>query len=66
MTYAVASAPPKEPILALTVRLPISVHERLRVLAFETRRAKGDLIIEAIAMYLDATESVESAAATPD
>jgi predicted DNA-binding protein len=51
--HPIAAAPAKEPMTALTVRLPESLAERLRVLAFRTRRGKGDLIVEALARFLD-------------
>ena len=50
--HPIAAAPAKEPMTALTVRLPESLAERLRV-AFRTRRGKGDLIVEALARFLD-------------
>lgn len=49
----VASAPAKEATDAFTVRVPESMTERLRVLSFQTKRRKGDLIVEALARLLD-------------
>ena len=49
----VASAPPKEPTVAMTVRMSPSLDERLRTLSIRTRRGKGDLIVEALTRFLD-------------
>lgn len=50
-----AQAPPpvEEPRLALTVRLPVSTHERLREAAFRLRLEKQILVDEAILAYLE-------------
>lgn len=62
MTYAigVASAPPKEPKQTVSVSLPVSLHDRLRLVAYDTRRPKSDLIAEAVAQYIDAVERKEA------
>jgi hypothetical protein len=49
----VASAPPKEPMTAFTVRMPEALAERLRLLSNATRRGKGDLVVEALTRFLD-------------
>jgi predicted transcriptional regulator len=38
--------------IPVTTRLDASVHERLRLLAFKTRRKKQDLIQQALESYL--------------
>lgn len=40
-------------LMALTVRIPPDLGERLRAFAFVTRRGKGDLITEALTRFLD-------------
>jgi hypothetical protein len=49
----VEAAPPREPMVAMTVRMPEAMAERLRLLAFKTRRGKGDLVVDALARFLD-------------
>jgi hypothetical protein len=49
-------APPPKLLTALTVRIEPELAERLRVMSFRTRRAKGDLIAEALTRFLDAVE----------
>jgi hypothetical protein len=49
----VEAAPPREPMTAMTVRMPETMAERLRLLAFRTRRGKGDLVVDALARFLD-------------
>jgi hypothetical protein len=48
----IAARPPVEPRQAMTVRLPISLHERMRVAMFATRRSQQDLVEEAIDLFL--------------
>jgi hypothetical protein len=49
----VASAPPREPMTAFTVRMPEALSERIRLLSIRTRRGKGDLVVEALTRFLD-------------
>lgn len=53
LAVSTLAAPAKEAMDAFTVRVPESMTERLRVLAFKTKRRKGDLIVEALARLLD-------------
>lgn len=51
----VAPPPPKEPMIALTVRLPESTQERLREMAHATRQQKQDILNQALVQFM--TES---------
>lgn len=42
----------KEPIQALSVRLPSSMHQELRKLAFKTEKSLNQIIVKAIREYL--------------
>jgi hypothetical protein len=46
-------AAPVEARIAVTTRLPASMLERLRVLTFQRRRTKQDIIEDALSEYLD-------------
>ncbi len=55
VTPASLPAPPRlDNRIPITTRLPPETHERLRLLAFQTRRKKQDRIDEALAAYLTA------------
>ena len=43
--------------VAKTVRLPLDVAERLRVLAFTRRKPQSVMVVEALRRYLDAEEA---------
>jgi hypothetical protein len=50
-----AAAPPQiEAMIAKTVKLPVSLDERLRRYCFESRRTGQDVISAAVVAYLDA------------
>jgi predicted transcriptional regulator len=40
-------------MVAMTVRMREAIAERLRLLAFKTRRGKGDLVVDALTRFLD-------------
>ena len=42
----------KKPIQAVSIRLPISMHQELRKLAFETEDSLNQIILKAIKEYL--------------
>lgn len=44
--------PPAEPRQAMTVRLPVSMHERIRMLMFTSRRSQQDIVEEALDTFL--------------
>ena len=46
-----------EPRTTVSVRLTLSLQERLRLASFQTRRSKQDMIEEAISAYLSKLES---------
>jgi len=46
--------PPAEPRQAMTVRLPVSMHERIRMLMFTSRRSQQDIVEEALDAFLKA------------
>lgn len=50
----IAPRPVAEPRQALTTRLPVSMHERLRVLMFASRRSQQDIVEAALDLYLRA------------
>ncbi len=50
----IAPRPPAEPRQAMTVRLPVSMHERMRILMFTSRRSQQDIVEEALDAFLKA------------
>lgn len=50
----IAPRPPAEPRQAMTVRLPVSMHERMRILMFTSRRSQQDIVEEALDALLKA------------
>lgn len=48
----IAPRPPAEPRQAMTVRLPVSMHERIRMLMFTSRRSQQDIVEEALDAFL--------------
>lgn len=50
----IAPRPPAEPRHAMTVRLPVSMHERIRTLMFTSRRSQQDIVEEALDAFLKA------------
>lgn len=52
----IAPRPPAEPRQALTVRLPVSMHERVRTLMFVSRRSQQDIVEEALDAFLKKNE----------
>jgi len=48
----IAPRPPAEPRQAMTVRLPVSMHERMRILMFTSRRSQQDIVEEALNAFL--------------
>ncbi len=51
----IAPRPPSEPRQAMTVRLPVSMHERMRILMFTSRRSQQDIVEEALDAFLKAS-----------
>lgn len=49
-----APRPPSEPRQAMTVRLPVTMHERMRILMFTSRRSQQDIVEEALDAFLKA------------
>jgi len=49
----------KEPIQVLPVRLPISIHQKLRKLAFETKNSLNQIVIKAIIEYLKRVKEIK-------
>jgi len=56
-TLVGASVTQIEATIAKTVKLPVSVDERLRRYCFESRRTGQDVMLEAVRDYLDDLES---------
>ncbi len=50
----IAPRPPAEPRQAMTVRLPVNMHERMRILMFTSRRSQQDIVEEALDAFLTA------------
>lgn len=48
----IAPRPLAEPRQAMTVRLPVSMHERIRMLMFTSRRSQQDIVEEALDAFL--------------
>ncbi len=53
----IAPRPPAEPRQAMTVRLPVSMHERIRILMFTSRRSQQDIVEEALAGFFQANQT---------
>jgi len=51
----IAPRPPAEPRQAMTVRLPVSMHERMRILMFTSRRSQQDIVEAALDAFLKAS-----------
>ncbi len=53
----IAPRPLAEPRQAMTVRLPVSMHERIRMLMFMSRRSQQDIVEEALDAFLIANRT---------
>ncbi len=53
----IAPRPAAEPRQAMTVRLPVSMHERIRMLMFMSRRSQQDIVEEALDAFLIANRT---------
>jgi hypothetical protein len=53
----IAPRPIAEARQAMTVRLPISMHERLRVLMFASRRSQQQIVEDALDAFLKANQT---------
>lgn len=53
----IAPRPAAESRQAMTVRLPVSMHERIRMLMFASRRSQQDIVEEALNAFLSANET---------
>ena len=53
----IAPRPIAEARQAMTVRLPVSMHERLRVLMFASRRSQQQIVEDALDAFLRANET---------
>lgn len=53
----IAPRPLAEPRQALTVRLPVSMHERVRMLMFTSRRSQQDIVEEALDTFLKVNQA---------
>jgi predicted transcriptional regulator len=51
---------------ALTIRVPVDVHEALRTLAFATRTTVNDIVLRSVADYLSETGHREAVEALSD
>ena len=48
----IAPRPPAEARQAMTIRLPVSTHERIRLLMFVSRRSQQDIVEDALNAFL--------------
>jgi hypothetical protein len=53
----IAPRPVAEARQAMTVRLPVSMHERIRVLMFTSRRSQQDIVEDALNAFLTANQT---------
>jgi hypothetical protein len=53
----IAPRPAAEPRHAITVRLPVSMHERIRTLIFTSRRSQQDIVEDALNVFLTANRT---------
>jgi hypothetical protein len=53
----IAPRPIAEARQAMTVRLPVSMHERIRTLMFTSRRSQQDIVEDALNAFLTANET---------
>jgi hypothetical protein len=54
----IAPRPIAEARQAMTVRLPVSMHERLRVLMFASRRSQQQIVEDALDAFLKANRTI--------
>jgi hypothetical protein len=52
----IAPRPPAEARQAMTIRLPVSTHERIRLLMFVSRRSQQDIVEDALNAFLTANQ----------
>ena len=52
----IAPRPPAEARQAMTIRLPVSMHERIRLLMFVSRRSQQDIVEDALNAFLTANQ----------
>ena len=53
----IAPRPVAEARQAMTVRLPVSMHERIRTLMFTSRRSQQDIVEDALNAFLTANQT---------
>jgi hypothetical protein len=54
ITLRLAPRPQAEPRQAMTVRLPVGMHERVRLLMFTSRRSQQEIVEDALHAFLSA------------